>query len=94
MPWTDENGNAVCSDCNWKLQGYTANFTRRHYTALAEVISATIDELENSNLSKARAEASAEAIAKFVDVFCNYAQSDNINFKENIFRNAISSLRV
>jgi len=88
--WVNENEQPICSDCNWELQGITPRFSRRHYQAFASVINMVIDDLDNQDMTKARKEASAETLNTVVNIFCQFAETDNVNFNEQIFRSHIA----
>lgn len=91
MTWQNSSGEIICSDCNWKIQGSTPRFTRRHYEAFTEVINHLVLNLENVHSTKVRLEAGVETISYMLDLMCDYFETDNINFKENLFRNKLNS---
>ena len=91
MAWENSSGEIICSDCNWKIQGSTPRFTRRHYEAFTEVINHLVINLENVHSTKVRLEAGVETISYMLDLMCDYFENDNINFKENLFRDKLNS---
>ena len=91
MAWENSSGEIICSDCNWKIQGSTPRFSRRHYDAFTEVINHLVLNLENVHSTKVRLEAGVETISYMLDLMCDYFETDNINFKENLFRNKLNS---
>ena len=52
--WTKENGDNICSDCNWELQETTPRFSRRHYQAFVQVLNVIIDNLDTVHTTKVR----------------------------------------
>jgi len=91
MAWENSSGEKICSDCNWELQGTTPRFSRRHYEAFAEVINHLVVNLENVHSTKTRLGAGVETVSYMLDLMCDYFEKDNINFKENLFRNQLDT---
>jgi hypothetical protein len=91
MTWTKENGDNICSDCNWELQETTPRFSRRHYQAFVQVLNVIIDNLDTVHTTKVRQQAGEETIVFMLDTMIDYFSHDNPNFNEKIFRSQIPS---
>lgn len=86
MAWVNENGQVICSDCNWILQATTPRFSRRHYEVFADMLNHIIDELETVHTTPTRLQAGMETVVFLIDSMCDYFIQDNSNFKEKLFR--------